>query len=363
MGNKKSKVVVGLSGGVDSSAALILLKKQGFQPIGVSFKYAAWQDKRNKLRENACCSVKSFEIARSVCQRLKIPYHIIDDRQAFRKKVMDYYLSVLRDKKTPNPCIICNRLVKFEKLFKLAEKFGAEYVATGHYARIKKSGQRYQLLRAKDKNKDQSYFLCLLEEKQLKRIIFPLGNYQKQEAYQIAEKAGFDYFKKLKQSQDLCFVSRGAVPVYLKEKLGTEPGEIVDLEGNFLGKHQGLYFYTIGQRKGLNLPQGPWYVVKFDRPQKRLVVTNRKDDPVLFVRDLTLKKCHFISSEPPLKKSKVLAKTRFNQKLSIAYLYPLGKNKLLLSFIKPQKAVTPGQWAVYYDKEICLGGGVIDSVG
>lgn len=359
--NNKNKVVVGLSGGVDSSVALLLLKKQGYQPIGVSLKYSVWQNKKNVLRENACCSPKSLRIAKKICQNLKVPYYIIDERLDFKEKVMGYFLDVLKDKKTPNPCLVCNRLLKFNKLFDFAKEKGAQYVATGHYARIRKNQKmgQYELLKGKDKKKDQSYFLCLLEQSQLKNIIFPLGNLTKEKVYQIASQEGFDFFTKRKQSQDLCFVSRQSIPFYLEEKIGFQPGEIIDIQDNILGQHQGLHFYTIGQRKGIKLSDGPWWVIGFNIKKNQLIVTHKEDDPAIFSKIVIVTDAHFISGKAPQQIIKVQAKTRFNQSLAPAKLYSLPKNKLKLVFGRPQKAVTPGQWAVFYNREICLGGGVI----
>jgi len=382
MKDKNLKVAVGLSGGVDSSVSLLLLKKQGYQPIGVSLKYAAWQGKKNILRENICCSPESLAIAKKICQKLKVPYYVIDERLDFEEKVMGYFLSVLKEKKTPNPCLICNRLLKFNKLFDFAKEKGAQYVATGHYARVKDN----KLLRAKDKKKDQSYFLCILEQSQLKDIIFPLGNLTKEKVYQIAKKEGFDFFTplesrhnkamvidnkkgkddnfltgftKTKQSQNLCFVSQQSIPFYLEEKIGFQPGEVIDIEDNPLGKHQGLHFYTIGQRKGIKLSNGPWWVIGFNKKKNQLIVTNKENDPALFSRTIVVSDLHFISGKAPKRVIKIEAKTRFSQPAASAKLYPLKKNKLELVFDCPQKAVTPGQWAVFYQKDVCLGGGVI----
>jgi len=367
MKRNSQKVVVGLSGGVDSSVSLLLLKKQGYDPMGVSFKYAVWGNKKNRLKENVCCSEKSFAIAKEICQRLDVEYHIIDDTIDFRDKVIGYFLSVLKDKKTPNPCLICNRFVKFNKLLKFADKKKAPYIATGHYARVRKKGELYQLLKGKDKTKDQSYFLALLGQKELSRIIFPLGDYAKDEIYQIAKKEGFDYFEKTKQSQDLCFVASQSIPYFLEDKLGFEPGKIVKTDGKILGEHKGLYFYTIGQRKGLNLSGGPWYVVGFDKIKNHLIITNSQRDKALYKKEVILSDFSFVSGKAPKRSIRVRAKTRFNQKLASAKLYPFrsardrASNTLRLVFDKPQKAITPGQFAVVYLRGECLGGGEISS--
>lgn len=362
MKKENKKVVVGLSGGVDSSVSLILLKKQGFEPIGVSLKYAVWQSEKNILKENICCSEESFAIAKKICQKLNVPYHILDYQVDFKERVMGYFLNILKQKKTPNPCLICNRLVKFNKLFDFAKRIDAQYVATGHYAKVRENTktEKYELLKAKDEKKDQTYFLCLLPQNQLKRIIFPLGDYLKDEVYKIAEKQGFDFFTKTRQSQNLCFVSQKSIPFYLEEKLGFEPGEIIDSKDNVLGKHQGLYFYTIGQRKGIDLSNGPWWVTDFNREKNQLVVTDQENDPSMFKKTVIVSNYHFISDEIPRESTKVKAKTKYNQELDLAMLYPPENNKLKLVFNKPQKSVASGQWAVFYDKNVCLGGGMIE---
>jgi len=362
MESNNKKIVVGLSGGVDSSVSLLLLKEQGYEPIGVSLKYSSWKNKKNLLKENVCCSTESFNIAKKVCDKLKVPYHIIDERVDFEKKVMGYFLSVLKKKKTPNPCLVCNRLVKFNKLFEFAKKNNIKYVATGHYAKVRKNKKTnlYELLKGKDSNKDQSYFLCLLKQNQLKNIIFPLGGYVKEEVYEIAKKHGFNFFSKIRQSQDLCFVSGKSIKFYLEEEIGIETGDIIDNKGNALGKHQGLHFYTIGQRKGINLPNGPWWVTGLNRRKNQLIVTSKENDKSLFNKKIIVSNYHFISGKAPEKVIKVKAKIRFRQKASLGKLYIRKNNTLELIFNKLQKAVTSGQWAVFYQGSVCLGGGIIN---
>jgi len=381
MKKKKQKVIVGLSGGVDSSVALLLLKKGGYEPIGVSLRYSVWGDKKNILRENICCSKESLRIAKGICQKLRVPYHIIDAKINFKERVIGYYLSILKEGRTPNPCLVCNRFVKFQELLNFAQERGIKWIATGHYARIRKNPQTglYELLKGKDPDKDQSYFLCLLTQKQLSRIIFPLGEYTKKKVYQIAFQEGFDFFRKRKQSQDLCFVARQSAPYFLRKELGLQPGEIVDKQGRILGRHQGLYFYTIGQRRGIGLSGGPWWVIDKDREKNQLVVTNQENDPLLFRKEVILSKVHFVSGKFPSKRIiKVEAKTRFTQplasgKLALSLAKNNGKNQkkspsskpeedllVKLIFDKPQKAVTSGQWAVFYQKDVCLGGGEIE---
>lgn len=357
------KIVVGLSGGVDSSISLVLLKNQGYRPIGVSLKLPVWKSKDNLLRENICCTTQSLNIAKKICKQLDVPYHIFDVRLDFKKKVVDYFISQLKKSKTPNPCIVCNQQLKFEKLFEFAEKVGAKYVATGHYTRTKLNPQtkKWQLLMAKDELKDQTYSLSFLPQKWLKYIIFPLGDFTKDEVYLMAKRKGFAFFLKKKQSQDFCFVAGKSLPKFLKDKVGEKQGLIVNTKGKVLGKHKGLHFYTIGQRKGISLSAGPWYVKELDVAKNKLIVT--KDKKKISQKRLVLSPFHFISGEAPKEKIKVKAKVRYRQQLQPAILYPPEKKKLEIIFDKTVLAPTPGQFCVYYNKEgkVCLGGGAIVS--
>lgn len=355
----KIKIVVGMSGGVDSSMALVLLKKQGFEPVGVSLKYAVWKNKDNLLRENVCCSAQSFRVARDICKELKVSYYIFDVKKEFKKEVIDYFLKELKGNKTPNPCIICNRWLKFKKLFEWAKEHNIEYVATGHYAKVQKNSktQKYELKRAKDKKKDQTYSLCLLPQKWLKNTVFPLADYTKSEVYKIAKQKGFEIFLKQKQSQDFCFVAGKSMECFLRKEVGERKGIIKDDNGNVLGKHEGLHFYTIGQRKGINLSGGPYFVLDMDPLSNVLIVTKNENN--LFCKELVLSNFHFISDTLPKKKIRVEAKIRSHHPLASAILFPSNKNRLKLVFDKSQKAVAPGQYVVFYNKNICLGGGRI----
>jgi len=356
---KTKKIVVGMSGGVDSSMALVLLKKQGWQPIGISLKYAIWQNKENLLRENVCCSTESFEIAKNICQKLNVPYHIFNVSKEFKKEVIDYFVSELKNNRTPNPCIICNRYLKFKKLFEWAEKHNIKHVATGHYARIgeNKKTNKYELMRSKDENKDQTYSLSFLPQKWLKNIIFPLGNYTKKETYQMVEKEGFKFFLKRKQSQDFCFVAGKCLNCFLEKEIGKKEGAIKDTAGNILGKHNGLHFYTLGQRKGINLSGGPYFVAKLDTKSNTLIVTKREKD--LLSKGAVLLPYHFISDKKLEKRIKIQAKIRSQHNPAKATLIPINSEQIRIIFDKPQKSITPGQFAVFYQNDVCLGGGKI----
>lgn len=344
------KIVVGLSGGVDSSVALILLKKQGFEPIAVTLDLPTW---KNKL--------PSHQSARAVCKKLEIPYFIIDAQKEFQQKVIKYFTKELKNYHTPNPCLICNRNLKIALLWQLAKQMKIPYVATGHYAKIRfnKKTKLFELLKGKDKNKDQSYSLSFLKQDQLKHLVLPLGNYTKKEVYQIAKKEGFTSFEAIKQSQDFCFVSNQDLPAFLQKQITKKPGPILDLKGNILGQHQGLCFYTIGQRKGLNLANGPYYVVGFLKKKNSLLVSKHQKD--LYKREAVLSPLNLIAGKIKQKRIKVAAKIRYRAKAASATLYLLSRNRAKIVFDKPQKAITPGQFCVFYQKDICLGNGIISS--
>lgn len=357
MRNNK-KVIVGISGGIDSSIALILLKKQGFDPIGVSLKFSIWKDKKNLLKENICCSEKSFEIAKRICKKFKIPYFIISAEREFKRKVINYFISEIRKGKTPNPCIICNEKVKFQKLLEIAKKFKANFIATGHYARIRfnEEDKKYLLLRGRDKKKDQSYYLCFLNQRILKHIIFPLGNLKKEEVKKIAKELEIkDFFTK--ESQDLCFVAKKSLPYFIEKYIGKKPGKIINEKGEFLGEHNGLHLFTLGQRKRLKIPGGPYYVIGFDRKKNFLIVSKNKKK--LYKKETHLSPFHFISGKAPKKKIEILCKTRKTQLLKKAILFPPRRNKIKILFKRSCFSPTPGQFAVFYKGDICLGGGII----
>lgn len=327
------KIVVAMSGGVDSSISAVLLKKQGFEVVGVTMKL---------LSRSSCCNIEDVQHAKEVCRRLGIEHHTIDLSKEFKKSVSDYFTAELMKARTPNPCVRCNKVLKFNELLKFAKKVGADYVATGHYARTKfnKRTGEYELLKGKDKLKDQSYYLALLPQKWLSKIIFPVGEYSKSEIYKTAKKESLDFLVSKKESQDLCFVP---------EMIRGRKGEIVDVNGHVLGEHAGMHLYTIGQRKGLFINNGPWFVCGFNVKKNQVIVTKDENDPALFGKVIRLKNINFISS------GKVsMAKIRYQQKLSKASL--VG-NKLIFS--SPQRAITKGQVAVFYDGEKCLGGGFI----
>ncbi|RLE46935.1 tRNA 2-thiouridine(34) synthase MnmA [Candidatus Woesearchaeota archaeon] len=345
------KIIVGVSGGIDSTLALILLKKQGWKPIGVTLKLASWQNKQNK---------KTLKAARKICKKLKVPCYQYDAKKEFKKEVMDYFTSELKKGRTPNPCMICNRKIKFKKLIEFAKKKGIKYIATGHYAKIKYNPKtkKYELLKPKDTKKDQTYGLSLLPQKWLKHIKFPLANYTKEEVYKLAEKEGLTKASKQKQSQDLCFVSKKDLPKYLKQEIGIKPGWIKNEKGQKLTKHKGLHFYTIGQKKGIGLNER-YYVKELKVRKNEIIATKNKK--TINKKEMILQPINYISDEPPKKPIKAQAKVRYNQKLSKATIVPLNNKKAKAIFDKPIDSVAKGQFCVFYKGRKCLGGGTISN--
>lgn len=354
------KIVVGMSGGVDSSIALLLLKASGWEPVGLSLKYCFWENPENPMSENACCSSESFRLAGEICRKFSVPYHIWDVGAEFQSRVIDYYLDELKSGGTPNPCMICNPNLKFKLLFQWAKEQGIPFVATGHYAIIEPGEEgSFKMKTALDGEKDQTYYLSCLPYSWLAKLVFPLGGYRKPQVLQMALEQGFDIYLKRKQSQDFCFVSGKALKSFHRSLLGENPGPIRDMEGRVLGTHPGLHFFTLGQRKGIGLPGGPYFAVKKTAADNTLWVSTREDD--LNSRGVELENCNFLSPEPPRCPLQVEARLRYRQELFSAVLERSGSG-YKLSFDSPQKAATPGQFGVFYQDGVCLGGGRIAKI-
>lgn len=347
-----NKVVVGLSGGVDSSVAAAVLHHQGYEVIGLTL----WLMKG----KGQCCSEGMVDAAR-LCEELKIPHHIVDSRDVFQSNIIDYLVSGYEAGVTPLPCSQCNRAVKFAPMLEYAKKeLGTDRIATGHYARINydQKSDRYQLLKAVDSNKDQSYFLYDLTQELLAGSVFPLGNQTKEETRRVAAEFNLATAEK-PESQDLCLVeAHGSMQTFLDRFIDQKEGDIVDMSGNVLGKHTGIHHYTIGQRKGLGIAApNPLYVVKLDAVMNRVIVGDRNAGGRL---ECTVSRMNWVSIAEPTSPIRAEVKIRYRSKPVMAQIIPLKNSRIKIMFEEHQFGVTPGQAAVLYKGEMLLGGGIIE---
>ncbi len=352
-------VAVAMSGGVDSSVAAALLMKQGYRVIGMFLK--TWYDKTiDPAAENRCCSNDASRTASRIAHKLGIKFQVINALVPFKELVVDYFLSELKAGRTPNPCVTCNQGVRFEYLLGHARSLGADFLATGHYMRIKKSGRQLGLYRGIDKKKDQSYFHYTLTQSKLKKLLFPIGDYHKSDVRKLARKFGLPAPDR-PESQDLCFIPRGKYTLFLKKYLNLRPGPILDIKGRLVGEHQGLPIYTIGQRGGLGIGgNGPYYVIKKDDKNNSLIVVDKNDNENLTTLSFRAKKVNYIDGHQRKTPVACFVQTRYRQKAVPATLKPAGQNAIV-EYKKRQPIVTPGQAAVWYKGDQLLGGGIIDS--
>lgn len=349
---KKLKVFVGMSGGVDSSVTALLLVRAGYEVVGVFMQN--WSSDFG-----GCCNLeRDVADARAVATQLGIPFYVWNFEREYRDKVLEYFYAEYAAGRTPNPDVMCNREIKFKLFLDRALKLGADYIATGHYAQIIKKDETYHLLKGVDKSKDQSYFLCLLGQKELSRALFPLGAMAKTEVRAIASERKLVNAAK-RDSQGLCFVGQVDIRDFLKERLKPNPGKIVNVEGRILGEHEGVAFYTLGQRKEIgNLPGGPYYVVDKNLIKNELVVSPDPNEPLLWRQECLIDNLSWVNQEINLPADYEVI-IRYHHEPTQAYLSKVGENKIKISFSKPERAITPGQLAVICIGEELLGAGII----
>lgn len=355
---ENKKVMIGMSGGVDSSVAAFLLQKESLEVIGATMKLYNNED-IDFVSEKTCCSLDDVLDAKSVCARLGIRHYTLNMTDDFKKEVIERFISAYQNGFTPNPCIDCNRYMKFSKMLHKAQELDIDYVATGHYARIEKQGDRYILKKAVDLSKDQSYVLYSLTQEQLKVTKFPLGNYTKQQVREIAEENGFVNARK-HESQDICFVPDGDYSKFIEYYTGkTYPcGDFVDMNGKRLGEHKGIIRYTIGQRRGLGLAlPASMYVVEKDVDNNKVILGFNDD---LFKKEVNVKNISFTACDGLDKPERLCAKIRYNQKEQPATVTQTDENHFKIVFDEPQRAITKGQAAVLYDGDTVVGGGTIE---
>ena len=353
------KVVVGMSGGVDSSVAAWLLKQQGYDVIGVTMQI--WQEEEDEIVEEngGCCGLSAVDDARRVAERIGIPYYVMNFREVFREKVIDNFVSEYEKGRTPNPCIVCNRYVKWEALLEKALALGADYIATGHYARIVHlPNGRYAIEKAAFDRKDQTYALYNLNQHQLAHTLMPVGAYDKSEVRRIAGEIGLSVANKM-DSQDICFVPDGDYAGFIRRFTGKDypAGDFTDKDGNVLGQHKGIIHYTVGQRKGLGLSLGhPAFVLEIRPETNEVVVGTNEESMSRYVR---ANHVNFMSVADIDGKKRAWGKIRYNHKGAWCTVERTGEDEILCTFDEPVRAITPGQALVLYDGEYVLGGGTI----
>jgi tRNA-specific 2-thiouridylase len=357
----KKRVVVAMSGGVDSSTTAWLLKEKGYEVIGATMCIGTMDSTSSGPAR--CCSLADIEDARRVALQLGIPFHVFHLREEFESEIIQYFCEEYKRGRTPNPCIVCNEKLKFRSFLKKALDLGADYIATGHYAKLEyhESMREYLLKKGVDRRKDQSYVLFSLTQDQLRHSLLPLGEYRKEEVRERAFQIGLRVHDK-PESQEVCFIHDASYHSFLRERLrqSIEPGPIVNRHGNVLGEHKGIAFYTVGQRRGLRLAKGrPLYVIGIDRAQNVLMVGEEKE---VYAQTFTIDSVSWINPREMSSSLSAQVKIRYNHPGSEAVVTPKEKDELEVSFKTPQKAITPGQAAVIYEGDRVLGGGWIKEV-
>jgi tRNA-uridine 2-sulfurtransferase len=353
---KDTKVVVGMSGGVDSSVAALILKEQGYDVIGIFMKN--WDEKDEN---GVCTSDQDYEDVIRVCDQIGIPYYTVNFVKEYWDRVFTYFLDEYKKGRTPNPDVMCNKEIKFKAFLDYALKVGADFIAMGHYARVDYIDGEYKLLRGVDNNKDQTYFLCELGQNQLSKSMFPIGHLTKPELREIAKRAGLKTAEK-KDSTGVCFIGERNFREFLGNYLPAKNGEIRTLEGEVKGEHYGLMNYTLGQRKGLGIGGAgdPWFVVDKDLKKNILYVVQGETNPALYSFGLTATDLNWVSDKEKKEIFKCTAKFRYRQPDQGVTVYLKKDNTCVVEFDNPQKAITPGQAVVFYNGDECLGGGIID---
>ena len=356
------KIIIGMSGGVDSSVAAWLLREQGYHVEGLFMKNWEQDD-----RDGYCAASKDLADAQMVCQQLGITLHTVNFAAEYWQRVFKYFLEEYASARTPNPDVLCNKEIKFKAFLEHALTLGADFIATGHYAKVKISNGHGLLYKAKDRSKDQSYFLHAVDPAALAKTIFPLGNYLKTEVRSMAQQLNLATQTK-KDSTGICFIGEKRFKTFLNEFILASPGNIIGASGSNLGRHDGLMFYTIGQRQGLGIGglrpghDEPWYVVEKDVKANNLIVAQGNNHPMLYAQGLICGSIHWLIDHPVSLPLTCMAKTRYRQDEQACIIAPACNQHHAIMFSKPQRAITPGQYIVFYQNNQCLGGGAIEQI-
>lgn len=358
----REKVIVGMSGGVDSSVAAWLLREQGYHVEGLFMKNWEQDDK-----EGYCAAATDLADATAVCQQLNIPLHVVNFAEAYWDRVFNHFLSEYEAARTPNPDVLCNKEIKFDAFLNHALSLGADFIATGHYAKVKHHAGLGQLFKAKDRDKDQTYFLHAVSPKALGKTLFPIGDYLKSDIRNFAKELGLVTHAK-KDSTGICFIGEKRFKSFLNEYMLAKPGHIQSVQGEIIGQHDGLMFYTYGQRQGLGIgglkdsSEEPWYVVDKDIATNTLIVAQGSHHPMLYAQGLICGPIHWLTETPAELPLTCYAKTRYRQPDQACVISPEHQQQHCVMFSSPQRAITPGQYIVFYDKNQCLGGATIQQM-
>jgi len=356
----KKKVVIGMSGGVDSSVAAYLLKEKGYEVIGIMMKLSP-DNPDYEENEGGCCSISAANDARRVADVLDIPFYVMNFKDVFKTNVIDNFVDEYMEGRTPNPCIVCNKTIKFKEFLRKAKALGADYIATGHYAKIEKCDDRYVLKKSEDDKKDQTYALYTLTQEQLSHTLMPCGDYSKPEIRKIAERIGLKVYKK-RDSQEICFIPDNDHGAYIKKYSGRDikPGKFVDKQGKVMGIHKGIVYYTIGQRKGLGIAVGKPIFVNDINPLTNQVVIGGEEE--IFKTELIAKELNFILFDELTTSLRITAKIRYSAKPQLATLIPIENSRVKVIFDEKQRAITKGQSVVFYLENLVVGGGIIEKI-
>ena len=357
------KVIIGMSGGVDSAVAAKLLVADGYNVEAIYMKN--WEEDDFDQQE-ICTSKEDMHYAQNVCDELKIPLHTVNFASEYWDNVFEAFINSYNKGHTPNPDILCNKEIKFKVFLDYAKKFKADKIATGHYASVSYQDKKFFLSKSKDTNKDQTYFLYTLNQDQLSQTLFPLQDLKKNQVRDIAKKNNFRCYDR-KDSTGICFIGEQPFRAFLSKFITPKPGLIKTVDEKLIGEHEGIFFYTLGQRQGLgiggvkNTKDAPWYVIKKDITKNELIVAQDHDHPMLHNKNLTVIDINWISGKMPALPFRCKAKCRYRQSDQDCVIEKNENNRLFISFDSTQRAITPGQFIVFYEKNVCLGGGIIDS--